>query len=278
MTLLNVSDLNEEQFNAVFKERPADWPWVLTVNLMGDEAPEVNEAGKLVFSPGTDFEVRSNNAGTLRLGIVPNESGEPAFDRPCYKEGEGVATVTWGYNNDNSLSVLLAHEARPAASVTETYSNCVRNYGGYDHVMFAHSPLGFATDKAIYQNINGLIDYDMVAKTENEEELGVQTVINICTPEGDKIAFNPTFGESWSTVRFVQVDLHNFKKALGDDDEIIHSFSLRSLEEIRHAIAYGQTPDGFCVAEGVGTTALAKFLALVDITGIDDWQRLHPPQ
>lgn len=270
---LSTAVLSEKKRKEIFGRK--NWTWTLQVEV--DKCPEVKD-GKISFPAGTPFEVKSNFAGKFELSLFPNLHGESGFDRVTYREGEGVATVTWGYNHDGTICIVLVKEARPAADIIEQYKHCVENHGGYDHVMFAHSPLGFATDVAIRKSIGSLIDYDHAAKGETQEELGASAIIDIFTPECDAVSFNPSFGQSWSRVRYVQVDLKYFSQPKLDKEEIITGFSILSLHEVMVAIAKGYTEDNACVAEGVGCAVLSKFIMEVLVTPIEKWRKLHPPK
>lgn len=274
MTVLDISHVNER----ILSEKRRDWHWIATIRPQAGIVPDLNERGELVFPPGTGIEISSKNAGSMRLEVYPDGTGQPAMERMTYDEGAGSVAVVWGYHSDGSIGLMLVREARPAANLNSEFMNCTEEIGGYRHMVFIHPPMGFATDQAMRKKLGALIiDYTQAAEKEAAEEVGAQAILKTTVPMGAAICFNPSFGKSWSGVRFIQIDLAKLETPQSDGDEIFLGTRIYSLREVKLALALGQTHDRACVSEGIGATALAKFIHYVeDFIGEAEWRRMHP--
>lgn len=172
--------------------------------------------------------------GSVESAVAMNDRGEPAFDRPLYRETPNVNVVAWGLDENGKARFAVLRQERPHADDPE------RPGEAHAAMIFGQIVMGFLQRIFGKDLIERYEDAAQGAAREAEEEAGIRVVLNIEKPKYPWHNPNPTFVATWSELVFVEVNLKAVERAKHDRHEPIFSAEFITAKELRERVAHGQ--------------------------------------
>lgn len=206
--------------------------------------------------PTTAKDFRIEGAfGSVESAVVVAQNGEPAFDRPLYREIPNVNIVAFGRDLEGKIRMGIIRQPRPHADDPEQPGN------DHDPVVFGQIPMGFL-EKLIGKDLEPRLETgEAGAKREVQEETGAAVVCDIKQPAYPFMFPNPTFCATWSDVWFVEVDLASIERLKHDRHEPIFSAEYVTVPELLRRIREGKDERGAVYRMGISLADLMLFFA-----------------
>ncbi len=212
------------------------------------------QPGWTVTVEGADVSI-SSRYGAVTTAVVVDETGQPQFDRPEYRQARYGQTPVWGRGADGKVRLALIAQARPHSDAPGA-----ENFGQPNApVIFLTCPMGFT------EQVKGKVEAAVkAAQREMEEEVGEAEVLSEWQhPYG--LNCSPSFETTWGDICALQVDIASLVPASYDPHEPIAGHFWLTVKELLAVVAAGTftLPNGEVAyaAFGGANAAIFAFLA-----------------